>query len=537
MTDPGRTAIGTWSGGRFMHFGEALDDERLDALLRPATASTRCSPPTSTARARPTRSLGRALAGLDRDSYSPRRRGRPRLLRGRARRARRASPASPTRACAGPTATRTTCGWRPSAASSGSAPTRFDLLLLHNPDRTGYESEAVWDGDGRAARRRDSTELIGVAPGPANGFTLDLIGCLERFGDRIDWAMIILNPLEPWPGELVPRRPPSDTACSVITRVVDYGGLFWGDLAPGRTRSREGDHRGFRPAGWIEAGRERIERLRPIAERHGLTPLQLACHWNLAHPAVECVVPTLIQEAGPEARPIEEKRAELAALPQGQPLSTPRSVAADPRDRRQHGLHGAQGRQPRPRGTRAARPLGAHGRADGDGRALRNRPTARLGRGRLSGVQGGILRGLVVALTAGGLVLGTATALGFSVGDWNGRPTGDPSGQVAFDVTKHDGVKKVRQFTVFKVTYTCEADPSGRTEGMQLIEPMRVHGDGTFSGEGEFTILMGDPSGTVEGKFANGKAKGSFKVKGELAGPGSDCKTGRQDWTATKTNH
>ena len=23
---------------------------------------------------------------------------------------------------------------------------RFDVLLLHNPDRTGYESEAVWDG-------------------------------------------------------------------------------------------------------------------------------------------------------------------------------------------------------------------------------------------------------------------------------------------------------------------------------------------------------------------------------------------------------
>ena len=35
--DPGRTAIGTWSGGRFMHFGEPLDDERLAALLRPGS--------------------------------------------------------------------------------------------------------------------------------------------------------------------------------------------------------------------------------------------------------------------------------------------------------------------------------------------------------------------------------------------------------------------------------------------------------------------------------------------------------------------
>jgi hypothetical protein len=48
--------------------------------------------------------------------------------------------------------------------------------------------------------------------------------------------------------------------------------------------------------------------------------MQLACQWNLAHPAVACVVPTLIQELGPGARPIEEKRAELAALPTEQRL-------------------------------------------------------------------------------------------------------------------------------------------------------------------------------------------------------------------------
>ena len=83
----------------------------------------------------------------------------------------------------------------------------------------------------------------------------------------------------------------------------------------------EGDHRAFRPDGWIEAGLEKLERVIPIAERTELKPIQLACQWNLAHPAVECVVPTLIQEAGPAALPIEEKRAELAALPAEQRLT------------------------------------------------------------------------------------------------------------------------------------------------------------------------------------------------------------------------
>ena len=136
----------------------------------------------------------------------------------------------------------------------------------------------------QALKDSDLTRLIGVAPGPANGFTLDLIDCFERFGDRIDWAMVILNPLEPWPGELC-LHAAARHDINVITRVVDYGGLFYDDLVPGAELGRH-DHRSFRPAGWIEAGRERMERMRPIADRAGLTMIQLACQWNLAHDAV-----------------------------------------------------------------------------------------------------------------------------------------------------------------------------------------------------------------------------------------------------------
>jgi len=311
MAHPTQTAIGTWSGGRFMHFGEPLDDERLLALLRPDEAIRTVITADVYGTGDADRMLGRALTGLPRedyvlvgavghDFYEGERQGAkgfPRFtdpaLRGPEQYAgylRRATEASLER-----------CGAE-----------RFDLLLLHNPDRTGYTSEAVWDGMA-ALRDAGLTDLIGVAPGPANGFTLDLIDCFERFGERIDWAMVILNPLEPWPGELaLPAAAKHDV--KVITRVVDYGGLFGGDLTePAALGPR--DHRAFRPGGWIEAGLERIERMRPIAERHGLTLLQLACQWNLAHAPVKCVVPTLLQEAGADARPVEEKRAELAALP------------------------------------------------------------------------------------------------------------------------------------------------------------------------------------------------------------------------------
>jgi aryl-alcohol dehydrogenase-like predicted oxidoreductase len=188
----------------------------------------------------------------------------------------------------------------------------FDLLLLHNPDRIGYSSEIVWEGMA-ALRDAGLTREIGVAPGPANGFTLDLIECFERFGELLDWAMVILGPLEPWPGELV--LPAAAAAgVKVITRVVDYGGLLFGDLRPDAELAPY-DHRRFRPQGWIEAGRARMAGMEEIAARAGLTTIQLACQWNLAHDAVACVVPTLIQESGPAARPVEDKRAELAALP------------------------------------------------------------------------------------------------------------------------------------------------------------------------------------------------------------------------------
>jgi aryl-alcohol dehydrogenase-like predicted oxidoreductase len=170
----------------------------------------------------------------------------------------------------------------------------------------------VWDA--LAAVRDDGlARALGVAPGPANGFTLDVIDCFERFGALLDWAMVILNPLEPWPGELV-LPAAREHGVKLITRVVDYGGMFWDDVRPGHEFAAR-DHRAFRPAGWVEAGRERLERMRGIAERHDLTMLQLACQWNLAHEPVRCVAPTLIQEPGPDARPIEDKRAELAALP------------------------------------------------------------------------------------------------------------------------------------------------------------------------------------------------------------------------------
>ncbi len=317
MAEPSHSAVGTWSGGRFMHFGQPLDDDRRLARLRPDDRIRTVITADAYGAGEADALLGRALAGADREAYClvgavghdfyegerEGAKGFPRFTDPRLR---------------GPERYADYLRMAAERSLERIGADSFDLLLLHNPDRTGYTSEAVWEGMA-ALRDAGLARRLGVAPGPANGFTLDLLDCFERFGDAIDWAMIILNPLEPWPGELV-----LDAArhhdVELITRVVDYGGLFHDDVLPGHAFPRH-DHRGFRPPGWVERGRVKLDAMRPIAARHDLSLLQLACAWNLAHPAVRCVAPTLIQEEGTGARPVEAKREELAALPPVSPLT------------------------------------------------------------------------------------------------------------------------------------------------------------------------------------------------------------------------
>ena len=317
MSDPGRTAIGTWSGGRFLHFGEAIPEERLEALLRPDEGISTVLSADAYGQGEADEVLGRALAGVPREDYTLVGAVGHDFYEGE-RDGPRGFPRFTDPSLRGPDAYADYLRMAAERSLGRLGASSFDLLFLHNPDRVGYRSEAVWDGM-EALREAGIAARIGVAPGPANGFTLDLISCFERFGERIDRAMIILNPFEPWPGELCLEAAARHDV-RVITRVVDYGGLFWGDLEPGMELP-QGDHRTFRPAGWIEAGLEKLERVIPIAERAELKPIQLACQWNLAHRAVDCVVPTLIQEAGPAALPIEEKRAQLAALPAEQRIT------------------------------------------------------------------------------------------------------------------------------------------------------------------------------------------------------------------------
>src|SRR5688572_21674663 len=69
MRSPGHVAVGAWSGGRFMHFGEAIDETRLEALLRPGGGIDTVLTADVYGQGAADTLVGRALSGIPRDDY------------------------------------------------------------------------------------------------------------------------------------------------------------------------------------------------------------------------------------------------------------------------------------------------------------------------------------------------------------------------------------------------------------------------------------------------------------------------------------
>jgi hypothetical protein len=130
----------------------------------------------------------------------------------------------------------------------------------------------------------------------------------------------------------------------------------------------------------------------------------------------------------------------------------------------------------------------------------------------------------------------TPAAFGFSASfDYTGTVRGQATSSVGFSIERSaTGHKRVTEFTVVGVDYTCNDAPPGQTGGWMLDRVLRVKAR-KFDGKGDWTGLPFDPVGRVSGKLKpGGRASGSFKLTGELGGPGTHCRTGLVDWTASK---
>lgn len=141
-------------------------------------------------------------------------------------------------------------------------------------------------------------------------------------------------------------------------------------------------------------------------------------------------------------------------------------------------------------------------------------------------------RGLVAV--AATVALATAIpASALLLGGYNGHVVGQPNTTVAFELERTDSGRRVQNFIVSNIPYTCEGGGSGTTGQLVAEGGFRVR-RGEFSGTREVIDSAQDPI-TVHGELRRGGlARGTLKVFGPLAGGGTDCTSGRLDWRAER---
>jgi hypothetical protein len=130
--------------------------------------------------------------------------------------------------------------------------------------------------------------------------------------------------------------------------------------------------------------------------------------------------------------------------------------------------------------------------------------------------------------------LAAPASFGFAANfDYIGHVKGEPGTYVGFFLERSvTGKKRVETFTVTGVPYDCRDAPSGITTGWSFEPRTRVRSR-RFEGRGEWVGLPLDPIGAVAGKLRRGGvATGELKLRGELAGAGTHCRTGLLEWRA-----
>ena len=137
-----------------------------------------------------------------------------------------------------------------------------------------------------------SIKTYQIALGPAIGWTQEGIEAMDK--PNLSAVQTVYNILEQTPGnELFSSGIENDVG--ILVRVPDASGILTGKVNAD-TKIDEKDHRSVRKGEWIKASLKKVEELRPIADRNGLTITELAIKFILSKQGISSVFPTVISE-------------------------------------------------------------------------------------------------------------------------------------------------------------------------------------------------------------------------------------------------
>jgi aryl-alcohol dehydrogenase-like predicted oxidoreductase len=165
----------------------------------------------------------------------------------------------------------------------------IDVYGLHNPKMHHIRDDVIFN----TLDNKINEGVIGtyqVALGPAIGWTQEGLEAMNR--KNVSAVQTVYNILEQTPGnELIEAA--SKKNVGILVRVPDASGILTGKVTAD-TKIDEKDHRSVRRGEWIKSALEKVEQLRPIAERNDLNITELAIKFILSKNPVSSVLPTVI---------------------------------------------------------------------------------------------------------------------------------------------------------------------------------------------------------------------------------------------------
>lgn len=166
---------------------------------------------------------------------------------------------------------------------------RVDVYGLHNPKMGHVRDDAVFT-ELASILREGRARACQAALGPAIGWEQEGLEAMER--PEVSAVQTVYNVLEQTPGNALLERA-AERGVGVLARVPDASGILTGKVGAG-TKIDEKDHRSVRKGEWVRAALAKVEQLRPIADRRGLSIAELAVKFILSRRGISSVIPTVV---------------------------------------------------------------------------------------------------------------------------------------------------------------------------------------------------------------------------------------------------
>ncbi len=167
----------------------------------------------------------------------------------------------------------------------------LDMYGVHNPKLKDVRNDSIFHvldsfiEDG-------SIKTYQIALGPAIGWTQEGMEAMEK--PNLSAVQTVYNILEQTPGnELMKKAEEKDVG--VLVRVPEASGILTGKVNAD-TKFDDNDHRSVRKREWLKASLEKVEQLKPIAERNGLNITEFAMKFMMTKKGFASVLPTMISE-------------------------------------------------------------------------------------------------------------------------------------------------------------------------------------------------------------------------------------------------